>query len=385
MRKFFCIALIMVAAAVFLSPAPARPSYKRGEVFTITCSHDTSQSYACYLPKKYRSGKKYNILYCFSPDARGALLIGLYTSAAEKYDWIIVGSNNAKNGPGPPIHAAMAAMWKDTNERFELKEKGCYSTGFSGGSGMAFWMANAHPNNFLGVIPLAVASSWSENGPTIPVHVSVCFVIGDQDAVRVCRKHEQSLKAKGHEVKVEVFSGGHTLPPPSVTKRAVDWLMEIEERQIPIQLMAEAEKLLEEKRIYEARQILSEIAKKHSKSKQAEAAKKKLEEIDADESLAPELAAGKIFAKAVEQEGKGKNDKALKYYKQVVSKHPETHYASLAKPKVAKLEAQVILDKALKLHEKGENALAEKYFREVIEKYPDSEAAKVAKEKLGQK
>src|SRR5690349_15033911 len=72
----------------------------RGKIVNITCAPDPSQSYALYLPSNYSPDRRWPIIYAFDPFARGTVPVELYKRAAEKYGYIVAGSNNAKNGPG---------------------------------------------------------------------------------------------------------------------------------------------------------------------------------------------------------------------------------------------------------------------------------------------
>jgi poly(3-hydroxybutyrate) depolymerase len=373
-----------------------------GQVTTVTCKHDSSQTYACYVPGKYTKKKKWPILYCFSPGANGMSFVRLFKDVCERQGWIVVGSNNARNGPSGPIVTAMKAMWKDTHARFSINDKRCYASGFSGGSGMAFGMAQSYPDNFAGVIPMAVAGSWQKNLPDIKKHIAVYFIIGDRDMVAHVKKTAEALKAKGNKTEVKVFSGGHTLPPKNVAEGAVDWLVKVAPKgssksgkpkkptqleldkevakrvQLAVRkaargdlagalrlakhimedkrakeeevegakyvkeevekhrdkLFADAKKLLEEKKPYEARQLYGQIRGAFAKTETAKEAQEKIKEIDKDESLKDELAAGKIFVKALSYEAKGKEKLAKKYLEQVVEKYPETEYAKRAKEKL---------------------------------------------------
>jgi hypothetical protein len=63
----------------------------------IPCDVDPTQSYAVYLPSSYTPLKRWPIIYAFDPEARGRVPVNLYKEVAEKYGYIIVGSNNSRN------------------------------------------------------------------------------------------------------------------------------------------------------------------------------------------------------------------------------------------------------------------------------------------------
>src|SRR4029078_12904397 len=75
-------------------------SIPRGQlVEKIEALSDSSQSYALYLPSNYTPDRKWPILFAFDPGARGRVPVERFKEAAEKYGWIVLGSNNSHNGP----------------------------------------------------------------------------------------------------------------------------------------------------------------------------------------------------------------------------------------------------------------------------------------------
>ncbi|TET39373.1 MAG: hypothetical protein E3J72_00665 [Planctomycetota bacterium] len=404
MHKHILAVVFLVAAFGFFSEADAAESPAPGKEVKVVCKHDPSQTYQCYLPKKYKKGRKLPILYCFGPGGEGPAFVKTYKDACEKHGWIIAASNNARNGPEGPIVAAIKAMWKDTHARLSINDKRSYSTGFSGGSGMAFDIAKMYPSKFAGVIPMAVASTWAKKTPDIPKHISVCFVIGDQDAIGYVRTHAKALKERGNKIEVKVYRGGHVAPPRQTLNEAVAWLDKIapkgtdsekptqltlkdgvakrlqsavkkagkgrlggahdsaqkilddkkateeekadaehikkEIKDLLEKLLGQADELLGEKKPYEAKVLLNEVRKSCPGMAECDKAKEKIKAIDSDESLQEELKAGKLFAKGIEYENKGKDDSAIKKFKLVVEKHPDTEYAKRAKKKVEEAEKE---------------------------------------------
>ena len=128
-----------LAAALALSFVPlfAQMSvdYPKGRIVdNLICRTVPDQSYALYLPSSYSPQQSWPIVYAFDPGAGGRLAVAKFQKAAEMFGYIVVGSNNARNGPWEPIVKAAQAMWTDTRARFALDEKRIYSAGFSGGA-----------------------------------------------------------------------------------------------------------------------------------------------------------------------------------------------------------------------------------------------------------
>ncbi len=131
------LAFVLVAATVApsrtISPASFDAQMARGTIIShLACLDDPTQSYAIYLPSQYSPDKRWPILYAFDPFARGTTAVEVYQKAAEKYGYIVIGSNNSKNGPTSPQLAAAQAVWADTHRRFAIDKSRVYTTGLSG-------------------------------------------------------------------------------------------------------------------------------------------------------------------------------------------------------------------------------------------------------------
>ncbi len=95
------------------------------------------QSYALYLPSTYSPNHPWPIVYAFDPGARGINPVELMRGAAEKFGYIVVGSNNSRNGPWKPEAEAVKAVWEDTHARFAIDDHRITFAGFSGGARVA--------------------------------------------------------------------------------------------------------------------------------------------------------------------------------------------------------------------------------------------------------
>jgi tetratricopeptide (TPR) repeat protein len=99
------------------------------------------QSYALYLPTSYSTKKRFPIIYAFDPGARGKTPVDLMKDAAERYGYIVVGSNNSRNGSWKIEAEAAQAMLKDTEDRFSIDGSRVYFAGLSGGARVAARLA----------------------------------------------------------------------------------------------------------------------------------------------------------------------------------------------------------------------------------------------------
>src|ERR1044071_9122925 len=128
---------------------PAQELTRGTVIEKVVCRSDAQQSYALYLPTSYAPGKRWPILYCFDPAARGAVPVGRFKDAAEQYGYIVIGSNNSRNGPSDTL-TILNAMLNDTHARFAIDDRRLYTAGFSGGARVA--SAVGHSLDIAGVI-----------------------------------------------------------------------------------------------------------------------------------------------------------------------------------------------------------------------------------------
>jgi hypothetical protein len=391
----FIPAFVAVLACVPLAIAGDKPA--PGKVTRVACTHDETQTYACYLPRKFDKSRKWPILYCFSPNANGQAFVDHYKDVCEKHGWIVVASNNARNGPWGPIKAAMDAMWKDTQARFPTHETRCYATGWSGGSGVAFDLAGNNPKRFAGVIPIAMGSGWDRVLPRLPEHVSVFFVIGDKDAVAQVKAEDAKLREKGHKTKVSIFSGGHVWPPKKNVENGVDWLESITPRPSAARQFKELGKLTLKKDVskklrtavkyaargnFKAALSAAEKVLGREKSTDAEKADAKYikEEITARLNQMVETS-DKLLEEGLPFEAKTLLDMVRKSASAEKAKQAQDKAKEITSNKDLRnaLRAGDLYNKALDLEEKGKMKKAKATFLQVVKKYPDTKYAEMAK------
>lgn len=125
-------------------------------VDSVKCANDASQSYAAYIPSSYSSGQEWPIVYIFEPAARGSLPVNKYSQIAEELGFILVCSNNSKNGSWDIGLTATDAVFLDTQQRLKIDKNLVFTSGFSGGSRLALSIA-VITKQIRGVIGVAAA------------------------------------------------------------------------------------------------------------------------------------------------------------------------------------------------------------------------------------
>jgi poly(3-hydroxybutyrate) depolymerase len=157
--------------------APSESLPKGQIIDKVVCTKSPEQSYALYLPSTYDAARKWPILYAFDPGARGKLPVAQFKDAAEKYGWIVVGSNNSRNGSGQSSVDAWNAINNDVAERFSIDERRAYATGFSGGARMALFFA-VRCNECLAGVIAGGAGFPSSMTPDASMHFSIFAAAG---------------------------------------------------------------------------------------------------------------------------------------------------------------------------------------------------------------
>jgi pimeloyl-ACP methyl ester carboxylesterase len=185
----------------------------------VTCAGDASQSYALYLPSTYSPGRRWSVLVGFHPGARGRAIVETYRAAAEQYGYIVVGSNNSRNGPWDVSAAAIKAIFPDVDARFPIDSQRIYLTGHSGGARVAMQVALAN-KAIAGVI--ASSAGFPDSQPRSKVGFAVFGTAGIDDFNYIELRMLDRKLTSPH--RLAIFAGGHTLPPADVALEAIEWM-----------------------------------------------------------------------------------------------------------------------------------------------------------------
>jgi hypothetical protein len=185
----------------------------------VKCEADPSQSYALYLPSNYAPGRKWSLLIAFHPAARGRAMVEKYAAAAERYGYIVAGSNNSRNGPWASSLAAIQAMPPDLARRFSIDPKRIYLTGMSGGSRVALEVALG-TNDIAGVI--ASSAGYPDSQPRARLSFPLFGTAGTDDFNQLEMRLLDRKLTTPH--RLAIFEGGHTLPPDAIALEAIEWM-----------------------------------------------------------------------------------------------------------------------------------------------------------------
>jgi pimeloyl-ACP methyl ester carboxylesterase len=219
------LTLINLLMAQSVAQGQEEKQFPKGIVIERVVSiNDPTKTYALYLPKAYSAAQKFSILYCFDPLARGAVPVTRFKDAAEKYNYIVVGSNNSRNGPNQLLNEIILELWSDTHARLSIDDKRVYVAGFSGGARVAisvgFWLKD----RIAGVI--ACGGGFPSNVSQATLRSFVLFeTTGTEDFNNPeMQSLYRSLEGSLPSVRLAIFEGGHTWLPEELASEALEWL-----------------------------------------------------------------------------------------------------------------------------------------------------------------
>jgi predicted esterase len=151
-RAFCSLGACFLAAGIVTGPAAAQEFEKGRVIRQVACLEKPGQSYALYLPSAFDPQRQWPVLFLFDPGARGAAAVEAFRDAAEEFGWILVGSNNSRNGPMEASAFAALSLWSDTLKRLPIDGRRVCAGGFSGGARVASIFPRLAGRKIAGVI-----------------------------------------------------------------------------------------------------------------------------------------------------------------------------------------------------------------------------------------
>ncbi|MBS1918352.1 MAG: hypothetical protein JST87_18955 [Bacteroidetes bacterium] len=213
-----------VKDTVIATAPSAIDTFPAGRILkNISCKNDVSQSYALYIPVT-KSSYALPVVYFFDPHAAGYLPLEKYKSLADKYGFILVGSNNSKNGNE---YTTTENIWQhliaDTKSRLHIDASRIYVCGFSGGAKAAGYLALNHTE-----IKSVIANSAALPDGTAAGNFNFSFtgLAGDGDmnmtnVVSFCNDLDRTTTRH----RLLVFNGKHEWAPETAMNIAFEGLL----------------------------------------------------------------------------------------------------------------------------------------------------------------
>ena len=186
----------------------------------VVCATDSSQSYALYLPGAYNEDRAWPVIFAFDPGGRGRVPVERYQAAAERYGFIVAGSNNSRNGSAEN-GKAVVAMTGDVLSRLRADEHRVYLAGMSGGSRVALGVALGSPKDHVaGVIASSAGYPDGKLRKTLPFPIFA--TAGTEDFNHLEMRQLDRALTSPH--RLAVFEGGHLWLSSELAIDAVEWM-----------------------------------------------------------------------------------------------------------------------------------------------------------------
>ncbi len=221
--SFFAILLVLISCKPPDNPKKDFLHWvKKGEINNnVICKDDQSLSYCLYIPINYNIDTSFAIIYCFDPKGDGRLPVSLFKDIAEEYGYIVVGSNNSRNGiQSAEISHITEVLLQDTKTKLSIDPKRIYLAGFSGGARVACSMA-LNSNSMAGVI----ACSAGFDPASTQANFNFIGIAGNEDMNYLEMKQlESSLTNWQGKHQFIVFNGNHHWPPQRILEQAISTL-----------------------------------------------------------------------------------------------------------------------------------------------------------------
>ena len=209
----------MLSAFLLAAVLPASQLPVGQIVPTVTCEADPSQSYALYLPAAYSPARLWPLILAFDPGGRGSVPVERYQRAAERYGFIVAGSNNSKNG-SQDLATIVRVLSTDVGARFRIDPKRIYTAGMSGGARVAFIVALGAPD-IAGVFASSAGYPDSKARKTLPFPVFATTGTEDFNHLEM-RLLDRELTTPHF---LAIFDGGHTWLSSDLALEAVEWMV----------------------------------------------------------------------------------------------------------------------------------------------------------------
>ena len=196
-----------------------------GTIIDSVSVKNSTETFAAYLPKEFDKDELASIVFIFEPAARGRVGIQPFIEAAETYNYILICSNDSKNGPMDTNFEIIARLFKSIFATFSINEDRIYTAGFSGGARLATAVA-VLTKQISGVIACGAGfSPYILHKPIVWEDFSYVGLVGERDM-----NYQEMLSVQdwleGLQMYNELFINGdeHRWPSSEQILKAFDWL-----------------------------------------------------------------------------------------------------------------------------------------------------------------
>jgi predicted esterase len=208
--------------------------WRPGQISRHVTSNSTQASYHVYMPTSFDPDKPPALVYAFSPGGNGHAQLNAMKPSAEKHGWIVVGCDKLKNGMGKGDLRKEAikiedAIIADVQASVPHDTTHVYLSGMSGGAMRSYRLAARRRDvKFAGILAFGGWMGGAEHQQQgYPKGMAVAMINGDTDKNANFWVEGDSKVLKKYKWKVQYFSfpGGHTMAPPDVINKAIEWIL----------------------------------------------------------------------------------------------------------------------------------------------------------------
>ncbi len=199
-------------------------TFKPGVIYDkVICLGHPGESYALILPPNYVATKKFPVVFFFDAQARGWLPVKRYQSLADSFGFILVASNNSKNGQNAQERNRIIYNFMlDVEQRFSVDPDRIYTGGFSGGARIAAGIGLAN-KNIAGTI--GSAAGFPQMNHIANHRLAYVGVVGNKDFNYLEMKQLfNELEAAHWHHCLLIFDGHHQWPPLQTMKKAFGFI-----------------------------------------------------------------------------------------------------------------------------------------------------------------
>lgn len=199
--------------------SPAAYDFKPGKIFNpVICKADPQQTYALYIPL-HNSNELLPVVYFFDPHGDGGLPLAKYKALADSFHFILIGSNNSKNGNDwNDAENIWSTLSNDSQKRLTINRNRIYTCGFSGGAKVATFIA-LNNANIKGVIANGAGLPDILNAGNFNFSLTAIAGNGDMNMTDLVSINN-SLNKTNTTHRIIFFDGIHEWAPESTMDKA---------------------------------------------------------------------------------------------------------------------------------------------------------------------
>lgn len=200
-----------------------KKAFSAGHSKNVVCMHDTRQTYDLYLPSDYSDNRSFPVIYIFDAHARGHLPVEKYGALAEAFGYILVASNNSKNGQEPETsNYIYQLLVEETTQLFSINRARIYTMGFSGGARVATAVAlsNGGVNGVIGC-----SAGFPKSDQPLTNNFNYIGFAGNEDFnLKEMKELDEKLNETAMRHQLIIFNGKHDWSSAQVMKEAFYWI-----------------------------------------------------------------------------------------------------------------------------------------------------------------